>query len=66
MCAAAAPWRLTVALPPMPACVCVHRTPDPLQGKIKSLEQVYLFSMAVKEYQIVDFFLGAALKDEVS
>jgi hypothetical protein len=36
-----------------------------LQGKIKSLEQVYLFSLAVKEYQIVDFFLGAALKDEV-
>ncbi|KAI3431340.1 hypothetical protein D9Q98_004397 [Chlorella vulgaris] len=35
------------------------------QGKIKSLEQVYLFSLAVKEYQIVDFFLGAALKDEV-
>ena len=42
---------------------CAVRTP---QGKIKSLEQVYLFSMAVKEYQIVDFFLGAALKDEVS
>ena len=35
------------------------------QGKIKSLEQVYLFSLAVKEYQIVDFFLGSALKDEV-
>lgn len=36
-----------------------------MQGKIKSLEQIYLFSLAVKEYQIVDFFLGAALKDEV-
>ena len=36
-----------------------------VQGKIKSLEQVYLFSLAVKEYQIVDFFLGSALKDEV-
>uniref|UniRef100_A0A7R9VPE1 Small ribosomal subunit protein uS5 n=1 Tax=Chlamydomonas euryale TaxID=1486919 RepID=A0A7R9VPE1_9CHLO len=35
------------------------------QGKIKSMEQIYLFSMAVKEYQIVDFFLGASLKDEV-
>jgi len=35
------------------------------QGKIKSLEQVYLFSMPVKEYQIVEHFLGPALKDEV-
>jgi len=35
------------------------------QGKIKSLEQIYLFSMPVKEYQIVEFFLGASLKDEV-
>ncbi|KAI7837899.1 hypothetical protein COHA_008300, partial [Chlorella ohadii] len=35
------------------------------QGKIKSLEQIYLFSLAVKEYQIVDFFLGGSLKDEV-
>ena len=36
-----------------------------LQGKIKSLEQIYLFSLPVKEYQIVDFFLGPSLKDEV-
>lgn len=36
-----------------------------LQGKIKSLEQIYLFSMPVKEYQIVEYFLGSALKDEV-
>ena len=36
-----------------------------LQGKIKSLEQIYLFSMPVKEYQIVENFLGSALKDEV-
>ena len=36
-----------------------------LQGKIKSLEQIYLFSMPVKEYQIVESFLGSALKDEV-
>ena len=35
------------------------------QGKIKSLEQVYLFSMPVKEYQIVESFLGPSLKDEV-
>lgn len=36
-----------------------------LQGKIKSLEQIYLFSLPVKEYQIVENFLGSALKDEV-
>ncbi len=35
------------------------------QGKIKSLEQIYLFSMPVKEYQIVEHFLGPSLKDEV-
>lgn len=35
------------------------------QGKIKSLEQIYLFSMPVKECQIVDYFLGPSLKDEV-
>lgn len=35
------------------------------QGKIKSLEQIYLFSLPVKEYQIVDYFLGDKLKDEV-
>merc|ERR1712137_775103 len=32
---------------------------------IKSLEEVYLFSMCVKEHQIVEHFLGEALKDEV-
>lgn len=36
-----------------------------LQGKIKSLEQIFLFSLPVKEYQIVENFLGSALKDEV-
>lgn len=36
-----------------------------VQGKIKSLEQIYLFSLPVKEYQIVENFLGSALKDEV-
>ncbi|KAF5839439.1 ribosoaml protein S2 [Dunaliella salina] len=35
------------------------------QGKIKSLEQIYLFSMPVKECQIVDYFIGPSLKDEV-
>nr|QKY15256.1 40S ribosomal protein S2 (RPS2) [Polytomella parva] len=35
------------------------------QGKIKSLEEIYLFSMPVKEYQIVEHFLGSSLKDEV-
>ena len=35
------------------------------QGKIKSMEQIYLFSMPVKEYQVVEYFLGTALKDEV-
>jgi small subunit ribosomal protein S2e len=32
---------------------------------IKSLEEIYLFSLPIKEYQIVDFFLGPKLKDEV-
>jgi len=34
-------------------------------GKIKSIEQIFLFSIPIKEYQIVDFLLGPALKDEV-
>lgn len=34
-------------------------------GKIKSLEEIYLFSMVIKEHQIVDHFLGSTLKDEV-
>nr|6W2S_D Chain D, uS5 [Oryctolagus cuniculus]6W2T_D Chain D, uS5 [Oryctolagus cuniculus] len=33
--------------------------------KIKSLEEIYLFSLPIKESEIIDFFLGAALKDEV-
>jgi len=32
---------------------------------IKKLEEIYLFSLPIKEYQIVDFFLGSKLKDEV-
>jgi small subunit ribosomal protein S2e len=35
-------------------------------GKIKTLEEVYLFSLPIKEYQIVDHFLPeGTLKDEV-
>lgn len=34
-------------------------------GKIKSIEEVYLHSLPIKEHQIVDFFLGSSLKDEV-
>jgi len=34
-------------------------------GSLKKLEQVYLYSLPVKEYQIIDYFLGESLKDEV-
>merc|ERR1712045_658954 len=34
-------------------------------GKIKSLEEIYLYSLPIKEFEIIDFFLGPALKDEV-
>jgi len=33
--------------------------------KIKSLEQIYLYSLPIKEAEIIDFFLGPSLKDEV-
>lgn len=33
--------------------------------KIKSIEDIYLFSLPIKEAEIIDFFLGSALKDEV-
>ncbi|MBZ3888944.1 40S ribosomal protein S2 [Sciurus carolinensis] len=33
--------------------------------KIKSLEEIYLFSLPIKESEIMDFFLGVSLKDEV-
>ncbi|OBS80775.1 hypothetical protein A6R68_21028 [Neotoma lepida] len=33
--------------------------------KIKSLEETYQFSLPIKESKIIDFFLGASLKDEV-
>merc|ERR1712011_29907 len=34
-------------------------------GKIKSLEEIYLFSLPIKEFEIIDYFLGSSLKDEV-
>ncbi|KAK9689503.1 hypothetical protein RND81_09G063500 [Saponaria officinalis] len=34
-------------------------------GKITSLEQIYLHSLPIKEHQIVDLLIGPALKDEV-
>ena len=34
-------------------------------GKIKSLEEIYLFSLPIKEHEIIDHFIGPALKDEV-
>lgn len=35
------------------------------QGKIKTLEQIYMFSLPVKEKKIVEEFLKDSLKDEV-
>ena len=35
------------------------------EGKIKSLEDIFLFSMRIAEYQIIDLFCGQNLKDEV-
>ena len=32
---------------------------------MKSLEEVCLFSLPIKEYEIIDIFLGASLKVEV-
>lgn len=34
-------------------------------GKIKTLEEIFMNSLPVKEYQIMDHFLGKSLKDEV-
>jgi len=34
-------------------------------GKIQSLEQIYLFSLSIKEAEIIDHFLKDTLKDEV-
>lgn len=35
------------------------------EGKIKTLEEIYLHSIPIKEFQIVDHFLKDKLKDEV-
>lgn len=35
-------------------------------GKIRSLEEIYLFSLPIKEYEIIDTFIGSDLNDEVS
>ncbi|XP_045466797.1 40S ribosomal protein S2-like, partial [Harmonia axyridis] len=35
------------------------------EGKIQNLEQIYLFSMPSKEFDIIDYFIGSTLKDEV-
>jgi len=32
---------------------------------IKKLEEIYLYSLPIKEYQIIDWFLGGKIKDEV-
>ena len=34
-------------------------------NKIKRLEDIYLFSLPIKEAEIIDHFIGPALKDEV-
>jgi len=34
-------------------------------GKIKTLEEIYRYSLPIKEFEIIDFFLGSTLKDEV-
>lgn len=34
-------------------------------GKIRSLEDIYLFSLPIKEFEIIDQFIGPSLKDEV-
>ena len=33
--------------------------------KIKSLEEIYIFSLPIKESEIIEFFLGVSLKGEV-
>jgi small subunit ribosomal protein S2e len=35
------------------------------EGKIKTIEEIYLHSLPIKEAQIVDYFFGDKLKDEV-
>lgn len=35
------------------------------EGKINSLEEIFLFSLPVKEAEIIDYFLKEKLQDEV-
>lgn len=35
------------------------------EGKISRLEEIYRYSLPIKECEIIDTFLGSALKDEV-
>uniref|UniRef100_A0A8D2JWG7 40S ribosomal protein S2 n=1 Tax=Theropithecus gelada TaxID=9565 RepID=A0A8D2JWG7_THEGE len=47
-------------------CMPVTKLPRLVKDmKIKSLEEIYLFSLPIKESEIIDFLLGASLKDEV-
>lgn len=35
------------------------------EGKIKTVDEIFLFSLAIKEFEIIDHFFGDSLKDEV-
>ena len=35
------------------------------EGRIRSLEQVYLYALPIKEAPIIEYFLKDSLKDEV-
>ena len=35
------------------------------EGKINSLEEIYTFALPIKEFEIIDHFIGSTLKDEV-
>ncbi|XP_056646864.1 40S ribosomal protein S2-like [Diorhabda sublineata] len=36
-----------------------------IDGKIRSLEEIYLFSLPIKEFEIIDHFIGPDKNDEV-
>jgi len=35
------------------------------EGKIQKLEEIYTFALPIKEFEIIDHFIGSTLKDEV-
>merc|ERR1712008_310435 len=35
------------------------------EGKITKLEEIYTFALPIKEFEIIDHFIGSTLKDEV-